>query len=240
MNCQETRTKDEIKKVLATTFGLAPVFVDNDVTLVALGEAYFGAGKGKDRVLVAAMGTGLGGGIVIHKHIYRGKYGYAAEFGHMVLNPRGGKCSCGKRGCFETYASTVGLRQIAGKNISSNVETKILEYAGSVKEIMPVHIFRAYEENDRIAKKILDEMSYYTGMGLGILVNIFDPDIIIIGGGISLAGKVLLDLIYRHLYDFTLPFYKDKVNIKLSKFKHKSGVIGTASLVFEQLNIPIL
>ena len=85
----------------------------------------------------------------------------------------------------------------------------------------------------------MHDMSYYTGMGLAMLVNIFDPDIIVIAGGISREGKPLLDLIYKHLYDFTLPFYRNKVNIKLSKFKQKSGVIGAASLVFEQKNIPI-
>lgn len=217
-----------------------PIFVDNDVTLLALGEAYFGAGKNKDRVLCAAFGTGLGGGIVINKHIYRGKYGYAGEFGHVVLNPKGPKCTCGNRGCFEAYTSAVGLKQLAKKYISKNKKTKILKYAGTVKNITPIHIFNAYKENDAVAKKIINEMSYYSGMGLGLLVNIFDPDIIIIAGGISRQGKPLLDVMYKYLYDFTLPYYRDKVNIKLSKFKHKSGVIGTASLVFEKSNIPIL
>ncbi len=217
-----------------------PVYVDNDVTLVALGEAYFGAGKGKDRALCVALGTGLGGGIVINKHVYRGKYGYAAEFGHVVLNPRGPKCSCGNRGCFETYASATGLKQLAKKYISKYTKSKILQYAGNLDKIDPEIIFRAYYENDKAAKMVLDDMSYYTGMGLGMLVNIFDPDIIVIAGGISCEGKPLLDLIYKHIYDFTLPFYRNKINIRLSKFKHKSGVIGAASLVFEQMNIPII
>ncbi len=215
------------------------IYVDNDVTLVALGEAYFGAGKGKNRILCAALGTGLGGGIVINKHIYRGKYGYAAEFGHVVLNPQGLKCSCGNRGCFETYASATGLKNLAIKYISKNKNSKILKLAGSIKNINPINIFQAYYKNDPAAKMVLHDMSYYTGMGIAMLVNIFDPDIIVIAGGISREGKPLLDLIYKYLYDFTLPFYRNKVNIKLSKFKQKSGVIGSASLVFEQKSIPI-
>ncbi len=216
-----------------------PLFIDNDVTLVALGEAYFGAGKKYNRVICLALGTGLGGGIVLNKHIYRGKYGYAGEFGHVVINPRGPLCSCGKRGCLERYASASGLKQLAKKYIQKNKQTKILKYAGSIKNITPIHIYNAFRKNDAVAKKIIEDMSYYTGMGIGMLVNIFDPDIIIIAGGISREGKLLLDLIYKHLYKFTLPFYKNKVNIKLSKFKDKSGVIGTASLVFEELRIPV-
>jgi len=228
-----------IKQYLEKNLNL-PVFVDNDVTCVALGEAYFGAGKNKDRVLCAALGTGLGGGIVINKKVYRGKHGYAAEFGHMILNPSGPKCSCGKKGCLETYASATGLKQLAKIYLKNNKNSKIFKYAKNINDITPIDIFKAFYEKDKIATKIINDMGYYLGQGLGILINIFDPDIIIIAGGISKEGKPLLDLIYQYVYKFTLPFYNNKVKIALSKFKQKSGVIGTASLVFEQLNIPVI
>ncbi len=228
-----------IKKIIEKKINLQ-VFVDNDVTLVALGEAYFGAGKKYDKVLCIALGTGLGGGIIINKHIYRGKHGYAGEFGHIVVNPDGAECTCGKKGCLETYASTIGLKRMAKELLIKNQKSKIFNYVKNINDVMPIHIFQAFKEKDPIAAEILNKMSYYLGYGISHLVNIFDPDIMILAGGISKAGKPLLNLIYKHLYDFTLPFYNNKINIQFSKFKDKSGVIGAASLIFEKMEIPTL
>lgn len=226
-----------IKAYLAKKINL-PIFVDNDVTLVALGEAYFGIGKRYNRVLCLALGTGLGGGIIVNKHIYRGKYGYAGEFGHMIVNPDGPRCTCGNKGCLESYASTVGLKRAIYDKLTQGVKTKILKIAEDRNNIMPIHIFKAYEKGDKVAKQILDEMSYYLSMGIANLYNIFDPDIIILAGGISHAGSTLIHLIKKHIHKFILKFFRDKLNIKVSHFIHKSGVMGTAALVFEKLNIP--
>lgn len=229
----------DIKSYLSKQIKL-PIFVDNDVTLVALGEAYFGAGKNEDTVLCLALGTGLGGGIVINKKIHRGKHGYAGEFGHLIVNPNGFNCTCGKKGCLETYASAIGLKNLVKKHIAANTKTKILEYVSQIEEINPIHIFKGYKENDNVAIKILDEMSYYLGMGISHLYHIFDPDIIILAGGISKEGETLVDLTKKHLKEFLLSFYHDKLNIKPSKFQHKCGSIGAASLVFEEMNIATL
>ncbi len=219
-----------VKKFLEKHFKLN-IFVENDVTALALGEAKFGAGKNYHNALCLAFGTGLGGGIIIDKKIYRGKFGYAAEFGHIVVNPEGPKCSCGNRGCLETYASTVGLKRMVKERIKKN--SKLLKRAGNIANITPKFLFDEYKNNNKEAKEIIKEMGYYLSMGIGILVNIFDPDVIILAGGISKAGKVLTDLIKENVYKFALPFYKNRINIKISKFKDKAGVIGTASLVFE-------
>jgi len=225
-----TKIKQEIEKVIHL-----PVFADNDVTALALGEAMFGAGKGYNNVICAALGTGLGGGIIINQKIYRGKYGYAAEFGHIVVEPDGVPCTCGKRGCLETYASAWGLKRIAKQYLKKNRNSLILKLAQhNIENITPKIIFDAYLKGDKIADKILNEMGYYLGLGLSILVNIFDPDIIIIAGGVARAGKPLIQLIYKYIYEHSLPFYKNRIKIKLSKFKHRAGAIGSASLVFEK------
>ncbi len=226
-----TRIRFAIQKVINL-----PIFVDNDVTALALGEAIFGAGKGYNNVICVALGTGLGGGIIINQKIYRGKYRYAAEFGHIVVNPKGAPCSCGKNGCLETYASAWGLKRLAKQQLKNNKNSLILKFAqNNLENITPKIIFDAYLKGDKIADRILNEMGYYLGLGLSILVNIFDPDVIIIAGGISRAGKPLLELIYKYIYQHSLPFYEGKIKIKLSKFKHKAGAIGSASLVFENL-----
>ncbi len=225
----------EIGKILRNELKMKTV-VDNDVTALALGEVLFGVGKGYNNAICLAFGTGLGGGIIIDKKVYRGKFGYAGEFGHIVVNPDGPLCSCGNRGCLETYASTVGLKRLAKEHLNKNDNSLLLKMAnGNSKNITPEIIFEAYKQNDKIAEKILNEMGYYLGIGIGSLVNIFDPDIIILAGGISNAGKTLTDLIYKYLYNHTLAFFKNRVKLKISKLKHKSGVIGSASLVFERM-----
>lgn len=226
-----TKIKQEIEKAISL-----PVFADNDVTALALGEAMFGAGKGCNNLICAALGTGLGGGIIINQKIYRGKYGYAAEFGHIVVEPDGAPCSCGKRGCLETYASAWGLKRLAKQYLNKkNKKSLILKLAqNNIENITPKIIFDAYIQGDEIADKILNKMGYYLGLGLSILVNIFDPDIIIIAGGISQAGRPLVQLIYKYIYEHSLPFYKNRIKIKLSRFKHRAGAIGSASLVFEK------
>lgn len=226
-----------IKKIIEKRLNL-PVFVDNDVTALALGEAIFGAGKGYKNVICAALGTGLGGGIIINKKIYRGKFGYAGEFGHIVVNPEGAKCTCGKIGCLEAYASAWALKRMCNEYFIKNEKSLIFTYADNKPEnFTPEIIFKAYKKNDKVASKILNEMGYYLGIGLGILVNIFDPDVIILAGGIANAGKDLINLINKYIYQHTLPFFKNRVKLKISKFKHLAGAIGSASLVFEKLNL---
>ncbi len=222
-----------IKKFLEKKAGL-PVYVENDVTALALGEAKFGAGKNYNNIICLAFGTGLGGGIVINKKIYRGKYGYAGEFGHIVVNPNGPKCSCGNKGCLETYASTVGLKRIVREKLKNKKNSKLIKLAdNNIKKITPKLLFDEYKKKNKDAVEIINEMGYYLGIGISIFTNIFDPDIIILAGGISKAGNPLIDLILKYSYTHALKFYKDKINIKISKFKDKAGVIGTASLVFE-------
>jgi len=226
-----------IKKILEKKLNI-PVYVDNDVTALALGEAYFGAGRGYKNVICLALGTGLGGGIIIDKKIYRGRFGYAGEFGHIVVNPNGPRCTCGKIGCLETYASSWGLKRMAIKFFENNKDSLIYKSVkNNLNEITPKIIFDAYSKNDKIAIEILNIMGNYLGMGIGILVNIFDPDVIIIAGGIAKAGKVLIDLIYKYIYKYTLNFFEGKVKLKISKFKNKAGAIGSASLFFERKRI---
>ncbi len=223
----------EIKKYLEKHTGLY-THVENDVTALALGEAKFGAGKNYRNIICLAFGTGLGGGIVFDNKIYRGKYGYAAEFGHIVVNPNGPKCSCGNNGCLETYASTVGLKRIVKEKLKNKKNSKLLKLAeNNINNITPKLLFDEYKKNNKEAKEIINEMGHYLGIGIGIITNIFDPDVIILAGGISKAGKTLIDIIKKNSVPYLLPFYRNKLNIKISKFKDKAGVIGTASLVFE-------
>ncbi|MBN1898879.1 MAG: ROK family protein [Spirochaetes bacterium] len=224
-----TKAGEYIKKKMKM-----PVFVDNDVTALALGEALFGAGKGYRYVLCVALGTGLGGGIIVDRRVYRGAHRYAAEFGHMVVNPDGAACTCGKRGCLESYVSAWGLKRLAEIYLKDNKESLILKMTDNqIENINPEIIFRAYEKGDRVARQVLNEMGHYLGIGFSILINIFDPDVIVVAGGISGDYEHIVKLVEKSMYDHTLPFYKN-IKIKTSRFKYKAGAIGSASLVFEQ------
>ncbi len=210
---------------------------ENDVTALALGEAMFGAGKNYNIVLCAAIGTGLGGGIVINKKIYRGKDGYAGEFGHITLEPDGFECTCGKRGCLEAYASSVGIKNYVSKYKNKIKKSEIFKKADKdINKITPKIVFDCAKEGDKLAMEIVEEFCYHLAWGFGILTNIFNPDVIIVAGGISLAGKFLLNHIKKHINQFVLKYYRNKVKLKLASLGAIAGAIGSASLIFQDDN----
>ena len=213
---------------LKTEFHL-PVRIENDVTALASGESFFGNGKNYNNFICLAFGTGLGGGIIINNRIYRGKYGYAGEFGHVKVNsePDAPYCTCGKRGCLETYASTVGIRRLIKENIKK-YKTKL------TLKSMPKEVY-ALAEKDSLAKYIVKEVGYRLGLGLATLVNIFDPEAIILGGGIPKAGKIFFNSFQKTLYDHVLPFYNThKIKILKTKLSKQAGIVGAASLLLQK------
>ncbi len=217
-----------------------PVRIENDVSAVTLGEATWGAGKGFKHIICITLGTGLGGGIIINKNLYRGESGYAGEFGHMVIAAGGEKCTSGVAGGFEAYSSAFAITRIAqektkGKRISSILKTALLpeNHPQQVKMI-----FQAYQQGDRLAHSILQEFGYYLGIGIATLVNCFDPERVIISGGIAQSGQVLLSLMQPAYIAHLLPFHKKKKKIVLGKFDNRAGIIGAASLIMRQYTTP--
>lgn len=215
----------DIKTLLEKEFGLMTK-IENDVTALTLGEALFGSGSGYKNIICLALGTGLGGGIIIDGKLYRGSQGCAGEFGHIVVQPDGFDCTCGRKGCLEAYASAIGIDNIANQMMKKNESIKI-------KDTRPITIYSLAKQGNRIAKKIVQEVGNYLGIGIGSLVNIFDPDVVIIGGGISKSGKILFDSIYPSLYKHCLKFYEGKIKLLPTKFQDYSGVVGAASLILK-------
>jgi len=165
---QETKIK--LKAILEKKFNL-PVYLDNDANCFILGEVFFGKAKNKKKVIGVTLGSGIGGGIVFDQKIYRGQNGYAAEFGHMIIQPNGIKCSCGKRGCWETYASSQGIRYFY---------QKLTGQKKSSEEI--VQEFRKKKKPAIVTVKIV---AIWLALGLANIINILDPEIIILGGGLA-------------------------------------------------------
>lgn len=169
------------------------VTVDNDANCAVWGEHRAGAGVGHDDVLMVTLGTGIGGGIVSGGRLQRGRAGFAAEVGHMVVDRRGPPCPCGRRGCWERFASGSGLARLAREAVAAGRGDRMLELAGGNPEGMRgEHVARAAAEGDVGARAVLAELARWLGLGLANLAAILDPGVIVVGGGLVELGEDLL------------------------------------------------
>ena len=178
---------------LASRLGL-PVRADNDATCAAWGEHQLGAARGKEHVVVATLGTGIGGGIITDGRLYRGANGFAGEIGHTVVEPHGPPCPCGQRGCWERYASGSGLGRLAREAAHAGQVPRVLELAGDDPEaVRGEHVTRAAIEGDAGARAVFGRFAWWLALGLANLANVFDPEMFVIGGGLVEAGDVLFE-----------------------------------------------
>lgn len=204
---------------------------DNDATVAALGEAVYGAGKGYKVVLLATLGTGVGGGIVIDGKPFRGAFGYAGEFGHMCINTAGLQCNCGSYGCIEQYASATGLVNRAKQKIYHKLETSL-----SIEQLEKEKakaVFDAAREGDAVASEIIREVGHYLGIGFSAAVNLLNPDLILVGGGMSKGADLLIPHIKSYMKNYTLPLAFDGIKIEVASLGNDAGILGSAALAFD-------
>ena len=209
-----------------------PIFADNDANLAAVGEYEFGAGKEYNDLVAITLGTGLGGGVIINKKLIRGSFNAGAEIGHIVIEIEGEKCTCGRRGCWEQYSSATGLIREARNEVIENPESLIYKIADyDINNISAKTVFDAYEKNDKSANKILDRYYKYLSIGLVNIINIFQPEAIIIGGGISAQGdkliKPLEERMEKEIYGGKKAFLTKIIPASLG---NDAGIIGAAML----------
>jgi len=214
-----------------------PVKIDNDVNLFTLAEFTEGAAKGFQNVLGITIGTGIGAGLIVNGALYHGSSCGAGEVGHMIIEKDGKSCKCGKKGCWETYCSATGIEAQTVSKLGENRNSQIWKMIdGDPKRLNTKIIFDAAKNGDAFALEIVDYTVEYISLGLSNLINILNPEIVIIGGGVSLAGDILFRPLKKRLIKHTLPFCLSGVhNILPSKFKNKSGIIGCAILTRELL-----
>ncbi|KPJ64964.1 hypothetical protein AMJ44_11720 [candidate division WOR-1 bacterium DG_54_3] len=198
-----------LRKILKKEFKV-PVFVDNDANCAALAESWFGAGKFVKHFIYMTVSTGIGGGIIINKRIYRGAIGSAGEFGHMIVDPNGPKCGCGNFGCLEALASGSALRRKTGMDAIS------LELAA--------------RQGDKKAQKAIQEIGHYLAIGIANLVNAFNPERVIIGGGLSNMKELLFAPIKKDFKKYALTLPAKSVRIVRAKLGTKAGVLGAVAL----------
>ena len=207
-----------IAEELSTLTGF-PVKAGNDANVAALGEYWKGGGQGCDNMVFATLGTGVGGGIVIDGRLLHGAHGSGAEIGHMVLNrDETATCGCGKHGCVEQYCSATGIVRLAGLHGMQNVTCK--------------DIFDAAKAGDKVALAVMDEYYEYLGEFLGTLCSVIDPEVVVLGGGVSKAGEMLLTGVepYFHKYVFHAA---SNVKFALASLGNDAGAYGAFKLALD-------
>ncbi len=205
------------------------IYVENDANAAAWGEFLAGIGKGTDNMIMITLGTGVGSGIVENGRLLRGAYGKGAELGHMVINLNGEKCTCGRKGCFEAYASATALINQTKKAMKANPQSEMWTICG--KKLANANGQTAFKAKDAVAKKVVSEYLGYLAEGIVNIVNSFQPEIVCIGGGISHEGKKLLTPIEKAIEKKSFArFGKEQSKVKLATLGNDAGIIGAALL----------
>lgn len=209
-----------------------PTRIDNDVRCAALGELKLGAGKGCENFVCITVGTGIGSGLVINGQLVRGAANAAGEIGHIKLQMNGGPiCGCGDTGCLEAFASGPSIVAMAQEYLKGGKSTKFREMAGADGEITPYIVAKAAEAGDPVAKRIFEIVGTYIGMGLVSVINLLNPEKVIIGGGVAAAGDLLLDPIRKTIKERAMVVAGNSVEIVPAELGNSAGVIGASMLV---------
>lgn len=222
-----------LRDTLKSRLGL-PVIIDNDANCAALGEFRYGAGRGAKDMCYVTLSTGFGMGIVINGKLHRGATGTAGEIGHTVVNPDGPLCSCGKRGCLMSYACGIALDKMARDCIERGEETLLTSLCGDCPDhVKSEMIAEAAAKGDQVALRMLHTAGKYFGIGLSTIVQVINPDTIVIGGGLVHIGPLLLDSCFKSLNENIHPVLIDSARIVFSELWNDAGVIGAGALIWE-------
>ena len=206
-----------------------PTAILNDVRSITYGEWKFGAGRGVNTIAVYAIGTGVGGGLVIDGELYLGMGGTGGELGHMVIDFNGPRCGCGNYGCLEAFASGPAIAAMGMKAIAQGLTTRIGELCDyDLNRVTPELIARAAEDGDKIACEIYSKVGFYLGVAASSICVAIGPQRIILAGGVSSAGNLLLDPMKTTLADRVRMMPIEKTELVLAELGSKAGVIGAA------------
>lgn len=211
-----------------------PVILENDANAAGWAEYRFGAGKGYKHMVMLTIGTGVGGAVITDSHMLRGGFGIAGELGHLRMVPGGRLCGCGQHGCLESYGSGSALLR-AAKDLAASGDPlgqRLRELEAEKGQLTGVEVYAAIVEHDAGALQILRELGSWIGQAIASLVAVLDPEIVVIGGGVSAAGDLLLDPI-REAYLEHLPArgFRPELKIAVAEFVNDAGVVGAADLV---------
>lgn len=205
------------------------VEVGNDANVAALGEMWLGAGQGRKNMIMVTLGTGVGGGVITDGKVIIGENGAGGEIGHICVNYQEKEaCGCGKKGCLEQYASATGITRLAKMRLAENEDDTLLEG----RNISAKAVFDAVKEGDEAAVEIAEEFGRYLGYALANLAVVADPAVIVIGGGVSKAGDILIPFIERPFKEKAF-FANEDTEFALATLGNDAGICGAAKLIIE-------
>jgi glucokinase len=226
-------TEFAIGNELKARIPLKKVYLENDANAAALAEAKAGAGKGCQNLVMITLGTGVGGGVVINGKLYSGFNYTGAELGHTVIEFNGKPCSCGRKGCFEAYCSATGLKNLTKEKLQETKDTVMWDMIkGNLENVSGRTAFDAAKQNDQAGLEVVDKYINYLACGITNMVNIFQPEVLCIGGGVCGEGDYLLiplvKLVERDQYGFE--HQTKPCQIKIAELGNDAGIIGAAVL----------
>jgi glucokinase len=215
-----------------TDLARGPVVVANDAACATLAEWQVGAARGADDVVLVALGTGIGGGQVVDGRLQLGANGFAGEPGHMVVEHDGPPCVCGRRGCWERYASGPGLaRQARDAAEGGRLDAVVALAGGDPEAVRGEHVIGAAREGDAGARQVIDDFGWWVALGLVNLTNMFDPEVVVIGGGLAEAADLLMPPVRRHFGDLLYaPTHRAHPRLEPAQLGERAGAIGAALL----------
>lgn len=212
-------------------------FIENDANCAALGEMWKGAGNGAKDLVCVTLGTGVGGGVIANGNIVQGINGAAGEIGHITSIPVGGApCNCGKTGCLETVASATGIVRLANEAlVRQGAAGELAEKKAENGNVTAKDVFDCARNGDQLAKQVLDEVAFHLGFALANIANALNPEKIVLGGGVSKAGEVLLNAVTNQFERFAFSAVRDSTKLTLATLGNDAGVIGAAWLIKNNL-----
>ena len=223
--------KAEIEKGTGIKFAL-----DNDANVAALGERWMGAGDNASDVVFMTLGTGVGGGIIANGKMVHGM-GAGGEVGHVNVQPDGYACTCGNKGCLETYASATGVVRVARDMAEEYAgDSELKKALDNGDEVTAKLVFDLAKAGDKLAVNIVERVCRYLGLACANLASTLNPEYIVIGGGVSAAGEFLLERVQKYFAQFAFPTIRNTTQIKLAQLGNDAGVIGAASLALKFAN----
>ncbi len=212
-----------------------PIYLENDANAAAFGEKWIGVGKNVNTMVLLTLGTGIGGGLILNGKVWHGADGAGGEPGHINLFPDGLLCGCGNHGCLEAHTSALGITKrtkMALESGEKSLLTKIVK--DDLTQITPKLVSEAAKRGDKLAKKIMDDTGRYLGIGIMSLVNLLNPEMVVLGGGIMKAGNLILKPVHDEFKKRGFKFLIQRTKIVPAKLGNEAGRIGAAGIVFAQ------
>jgi glucokinase len=203
-----------------------PTYLDNDANVAAIGEFIFGAGRGSENMVFVTISTGIGGGAILNGKIYRGSTNNALEIGHTTLKKDGPRCNCGNYGCAEVLSSGTAIGKSAKAAVERGEDTTLKNY----ENVSSYEVFKEASNGDKVATEILSEALNYLGICVANIISSFDPEMVILGGGVSMGGKIVFDTVEAVVKQRCFTVLSENTKIRPAALGTEAGVIGAVAL----------